>query len=460
VLVVLACGLLSSAAGARKSSHHKAGHSKNATLQLVLGGVAQGARAHMVLSGPHGIHRTIVTGARQVTIKGLRAGRYNLAAQQYTIGLSHNFPAGGVGFALPAKYHAKLRAGHKTVLVVFYNIRSGALRQSTPQPTSVVFAPNSTDPTSLVLPASANPQVGQFIYYPPSAQFPNGVFSKVTGVSPGSGGVSVSLAPASLLDAFPEINVAETIPIGNPPAGAAVDAFTGRPIARAADLTVSLSKDPFECGTSGGTLGLPIGFSPSLDAEIHRPLFGSLTARFVIGLTGSIGLDLSLPEGTSCSVEFAKAGPWPIGDIPIGPIQIPVEAEVSGKAIVGLSGPLEVHAHASLTTHVGFTYDSGMHGVFDATPSGSVSAHFGGGKVEVGPELKISAGLADTLDANVSAGLFDTVEGSGTDEYDYGVTFSADAGLEATGVGSVSQNLVEKFFRVGGAGGGYKVPNK
>jgi hypothetical protein len=236
------------------------------------------------------------------------------------------------------------------------------------------------------------------------------------------------------------------IPIGNPP-GAAADGLSLNPIARAADIKVSVSHGEFSCGSASPTLDLPLSLSPSLDAEIHKPLFGNLTVKFVIGINGSLGLHLVVPEGAGCDVTLGKLGPWPIGVIPIGPIEIPVSAELEGKASLTLDGPLTISANASLTSHAGFTYANGhLGGVFDATPSGNATVDFHGGNFQIGPELKISAGLADALDANVSAGLFDTLKGSSASAWGLGLTFSVEAGLEAEGIGSLSTTVADKYF--------------
>ena len=107
------------------------------------------------------------------------------------------------------------------------NIVSPSVRTSTPAPLS--FTGAATNPSSIVLPGGTNVKVGQIVYYPPSARFPLGVFSKVTAVSRQGGTVVVSLTPAALSDAFPSINVDVVLPISGPRSAAAaiVRTWTG-----------------------------------------------------------------------------------------------------------------------------------------------------------------------------------------------------------------------------------------
>jgi hypothetical protein len=154
-----------------------------------------------------------------------------------------------------------------------------------------------------------------------------------------------------------------------------------------------------------------------------------------------------LPGGTNVKVGQIVyyppgAGPFPIGVIPIGPIEIPVTASVKPSASLRTQGELKVDAGVNLTSHAGFTYSGGQFSrVFDATPSGHATAEFPGGSFKIGPELEIAAGLAETLDANVSV----AIQGSAS-AWQIGLDLDVEAALEAEGIGSLKLPVFEKFF--------------
>ncbi len=426
------------------AKHHVKG--ERGTLKIAVTGLQRGEHPSLKVRGPRGFHRTVRARGRAVTLKNLRVGTYRVAAKPATLKGSGRIPGGSRDYPSVSKASVRVHAGRRAHVKVRYgNIVSPTVRTSTPAPQS--FTGDATNPTTLALPGGTKVKVGQIIYYPPSARFPLGVFSKVTAVSSQGGTVVVSLTPAALSDAFPEINVSVVLPINAP--GSAADRALRFPVAHAASLSFDFVHGPFSCGSglsTPPTLSLPVSLSPSLDAQLHKPLGGSLSARFVIGFSGSAGIQLFVPEDTGCDVEFPGAGPFPIGVIPIGPIEIPVTASLKPSASLRTQGELKVDAGVNLTTHAGFTYSGGSFSrVFDASPSGHATAEFPGGSFKIGPELEIAAGLAESLDANVSVGLFHAIQGSAS-SWQIGLDLDIEAALEAEGIGNLKLPVFEKFF--------------
>jgi hypothetical protein len=425
------------------------GSTSRGSLHVRVGGLTRGQKGRLQVTGPHGF-RHVVTG-RTATFGRLRSGRYRIVAKAFKVG-------GGTDYASPAKLTAIVRAGRRTVVRLSYgNVISSKTRIAPAAPTKLFGNPQN--PSALVLPGGTNVHVGQILYYPPSSTFPIGLFSRVTSVERQGGQVKVTLTDASLDEAFPEIHVSQVIPIGNPPAQASdfESAFSGDPFAKiASGLNFSISHGPIDCGTSvtsPPTLNFPVNLSPALDVQINKPLGGSLSARFVVGLTGSAGIQLSAPEGTGCTAELASLGPYPIGAIPIGPVEIPVTASVKASASLELNGELTANASINLQTQAGFNYAGGhFSSVFSATPSGNATIDSHGGSFKIGPELEVAAGLADALDANVTAGLYDQLKGSSSSSYQFGVQFELEGALEATGVGTLSTSPYDKFFSLSSYG--------
>lgn len=58
-----------------------------------------------------------------------------------------------------------------------------------------------------MLPSTSTTRVGTILTAAPSSQLPGGLFDKVTGVSHSDGGTVVTLVPAHLADAFPELGI-------------------------------------------------------------------------------------------------------------------------------------------------------------------------------------------------------------------------------------------------------------
>jgi hypothetical protein len=446
VLAAMASAVLLLLGPVSALARHHASH-QHGTLRISASGLHHGEHPRLLVRGPHGFQRRVHAGKHALTLTRLRAGSYRITAKSTTLAAAAKIPAGSRDYASPTHVKARVRAGRTARVKLRYgNVIVPGVRISTPAPQS--FTGTATNPTSITLPGGSKVKVGQIVYYPPSARFPLGVFSKITAISHQGATVTVTLSPAALSDAFPEINVRVVLPISRPGGGAA-DRVFATPVAHAAGLSFDFVNGPFSCGSSLSTpptLSLPVSLSPSLDAQLHKPLFGSLTARFVIGLSGSAGIKLFVPEDTGCDVEFPGAGPFPIGVIPIGPIEIPVTASVKPSASIRTQGELKVDAGVSLTTHAGFTYSGGQFSrVFDASPSGHATAEFPGGSFKIGPELQIAAGLAETLDANVSVGLFHAIQGSAS-SWQIGLDLDVEAALEAEGIGSLKLPVFEKFF--------------
>ena len=444
-------GTLALAAPASARKHHAS--SRFGTLQIVVSGVGGGRSEHITVTGPRGFHRVITGATSKVTYRKVRPGAYSVNAAPT--------PArGGVDYAEPARVLTRVRAGGRAVVQVHYgNVVAKAVRQSTPAPAQVVGDPN--DPSAIVLPALSNVKVGQIIWYDPSPQLPLGMFDKVTAVKASGGNLLVSLTGASIGEAFPNLNLNESIPIApgtvnNAPSNAG-------PLARVSDEGPSFSFSfPSgilgECGSSLSSppsISFPLSASASLDASAHVSGGTLQDASVIFRFTGSAGVNLFVPDGTGCEkdfegVELAHFWLW------IGYVPVPVTIEAAPHVGVSLNGDLKINASATLNAHAGVIYQNG-HASQDSGYSitGSASGSFGGGKFELGPKLEVLLGLPHMLDANVDVGLYDFVKGTPS-SWESGVEVKGSAGIEADGIGSLSVELLSKDFPLFG----YPVPKE
>jgi uncharacterized delta-60 repeat protein len=375
-------------------------HGVRASLRVRIDGVVGGAHTLVTVTGPGGFQRSL---SRSQTLGSLRVGRYVLQAKPAVIARAvRGAPAGSELLPYATTIRVAVRRGKATTVKVRYAtiIRKGVGALSAP-PLQVLGS--TQDPTGLVVGSSRAPRVGQILSEAPSTSLPGGLFDVVTAVGRRGAQDVISLRPATLSEAFPELSLNTTVAL-QPASKARASSVFGPSLAHAADLPAvdfSVSRGPFSCGIVSGSV------APRLQIALSLPLVGSPSAHVVLEGTGNVNLDLGTSAGMSCSYTL-EAPPFQ-GWVPIGPVLVPVYGALQVVFSGSLSGPSIFNVGATLSAEGGIDYRNGKTTpVIAARASGHATAKLGcvAGTVSWLPTLEAGIGVKDPLaTANVHVDL-------------------------------------------------------
>jgi uncharacterized delta-60 repeat protein len=367
-----------------------------ASLRIRIDGAVGGARTSVMVRGPGGFQRVL---ARSQTLDGLRAGRYVLQAKSAVIARAvRGAPAGSELLPFATTIRVAVRRGKATTVKVRYAtiIRKGVGALSVP-PLQVLGS--TQDPTGLVVGSSRAPRVGQILSEAPSTSLPGGLFDLVTAVSRQGAQDLISLRPATLTEAFPQLALNTSVPLQPITVAHASSALFESPFARAADIPgidFSLGNGPASCGLVTGSL------DPSLQISISYPFNPSL--RVVLSAKGSLELDLATSSGMTCG--FTLSGPAFQDAVPIGPVLVPVygslDLNVGGKLTAASNAGVEL----SVSAEGGLSYQHGHTSpILNASAQGHAQVGCLSGAIQLLPTLEAGIGVKDPVAANVHTDL-------------------------------------------------------
>jgi uncharacterized repeat protein (TIGR01451 family) len=331
----------------------------------------------------------------------VRAGRYSFVVREVKIGRGHHVRAGSLDIPSAPRVQVRVRAGKTAIVAIRYGtIVSANVRRLSRGPISVSGEP--TDPSSIVLPASIHVSVGAILTAGPSATLPAGLFHVVTAVRRAGGHEVVELKPAHLTEAFPQLNINSQVSLA-PEATPATQA-------RAAEFdpaVVSFSKGDLQCQAPIAAPNFAFKQSVGLDTDVR--LFvptvfgipaGEPEGKVTLTLSASAALELTLPKDIGCSATHKFKALT--GEIPIGPVVLPVYAQVSLGATATIDPNLQLQAGASFAVTAGLEFHgSDAQAISEASGSAQASAS-GGGKFTGGPTITFAVGVPDFADLHVN----------------------------------------------------------
>ena len=400
-------------------------------LVVRVSGLPVGVRANVRVRGPAGFDR-ILTAGRSFSV---RPGVYRVLTLAVRFARTvRGVPAGSTALPARARGTALVRPGRTAVARARYGTIRDA-RVAVLHAASRTVIGNPRNPTALLMshPEAKGLRAGSILAQVPTRSLPGGLFDRVTAVTSTPRRVRVSLTPATLTEAFPQLDVHETVPLS-------FGALAGSPLGAKASVDLSkvdlsfsksLIKDMLEvsCGAPpNGWSFLPFGsLTPSVTADIHRGFLSLPYGKLTLDVSGTLGFDETIPSGAHC--EFTVDGPKATAVVFIGDVPVPVEGSVNLKLSFALNGAAHVHASSSVNVSAG----ANLHGSY-ATPildvkrhaSGSLSLN--GGAEQFGPEIQVGLGV-DQLNAHVEDSVYLAAKSNGPNcELDFGG--SAGIGLD------------------------------
>lgn len=403
------------------------------SLTFRVAGLPVGERANATLRGPHRLMRNL-SAARGVS--GLAAGAYTLVVRPVRLHRAvGNAPPGSVAIASPATVRVHVRGGRETTLVANYGtIRSSRDHGLVKLPLQVLGP--AAAPSGLVVAGNLRLPVGSIVSQAPSIKLPSGLFDVVTAVRSDARTTTLSLRPATLPEAFPQLDLKARIPLLRLPAKPA-SAHTASAAGAAFDL--SLAKDLVDSVVSASCgLALPPKTwavvpsfhvqPPVFSAEIRYGLFQPPAGKITTSLTSDAALDIKVPDKTHCDITATALQIG--GFVPIGPFFIPVEAKLQVTASMATTADDHLTVAGSVTSTGGMSFIGPVSSpIVDVHPRFGPISFKGAGSLSMGP--RIEAGLGG-LNTNIHVGLSALLSstGSTTGQCSLQLQFPVDVGAD------------------------------
>ena len=353
--------------------------SRTGTLHIVVSGLPRPTKASVIVRGPRGFRRVV----RSSTALTAPAGNYILSVTR--VRLRHRtgtIPSGSVALPIARTLRDRVRRGRATIVRVRYGtIQSGHVHRLIGAPERLVGS--DLAPSAIAVPFGRHPAVGSILTQAPSKSLPTGLFARVTAVKRSGSSAVLSLVPATLDQAFPELSVDTKVALQPMTSGAAQDAFA----AGFSPLDLSFGNDFFRCGgaiSSGNSFSFKSSMSVAATIDLHLPLIGTPHGQLSLELTGSQSLRFTV-SGVHCDASL------PVGYLQGVVLGVPVFVQVGVGGSLSSSGMMGT-VRGSTSVSVGIAF-SGAHVIpIHAVTPGVDSVVDGDGKLTIGPTLRLGIG--------------------------------------------------------------------
>ena len=335
---------------------------------------------------------------RPAVLDGLRPGRYELHARVVT--LTHSTagaPAGSTVLPTFGLVRVTVRPGVRVRAVVRYGTivssRDHVLRRA---PTKIVGP--ATDPSALLLaaPTATGLRTGSILAQAPSSALPAGLFDQVTAESHTAAGDLVSIRPAALTTAFPELDITATVPLTTAPQttrSASAAALSDVDLAFSHDLLDGLLEASCGAPPTGWSLSPSGTIGPVITLHLHRRYQVVPYGDFSLTLTGNLSVTVTIPTGTHC--DLTLPGPAFEGVIYVGEVPIPVTGSVNLVASVTSDDPVIANARAHLSVTAGMHFDGDRTSpILSLKAAGGGDVNAGGATISLGPAFQVGLGVS------------------------------------------------------------------
>ena len=243
-------------------------------------------------------------------------------------------------------------------------------------------------PSSITVTRSERAHVGMILTAAPSSGLPAGLFARVIAVRHVGRSDRLTLVPATLAEAFPELSVHADVALHQLSQAPAPDART----AGISPFDFSLGNDFLRCGaplTGGYSFSAQASLSANAIVDLHFPLFHQPYGQLSVSLTGSAGLAFGLPASLHCD-----------GSVPLPPLVgvvfgVPVYVQVSDVASVQTATAWNVGISGSLSLNGGITFKGRHVNPFFTAKAKPTVTSTGAGQISVGPQLELGIGAPE-----------------------------------------------------------------
>jgi uncharacterized repeat protein (TIGR01451 family) len=294
----------------------------------------------------------------------------------------------------------EVKAGRTSVVHLEYGtIINPNVQQLKLNPISVQG--NASNPSGIVLAGTIHIRAGTILTAKPSSKLPAGLFHKVVGIRRSGHRIVLKLKPAQLTEAFPQLDIDSAVTFA--PGKASVGTVRS---AGFEPLSASLTIGDFSCQVPlvASQLSAQQSFGINADVQLHIPTFfgipdGAPSGELALTLKASASLEALIKQGTGCSAEVSLP-PLP-GAIPVGPVVVPVYAQVGISGSASIESDLQVKASAGFSLTAGMEFHgTNVHNISGASAQASATAS-GAGTLSVGPQIRFAVGVALLADVHL-----------------------------------------------------------
>jgi hypothetical protein len=305
--------------------------SGSAELELVANGLPENVRASVVIHGS-GLERRALrfSGVRVVR---LPPGRYSVRVKRVVVtGAGRGVREGAVAYPDRSRVRTIVKGSGGNEVEVAY--RAVVNPRVQPLPSGIVrVIGDRADPSGVVLGPGVRPPAADTIYAAgPSTLLPRGLISKVVGVARTRAGLLVSLKAVPVTRAVPSLDYQGSIRLEPLDGGASPSRSL-----------LSLPERPQALRSVSRRCVPPklLRFKARLDKiELRQASLGAwppqMRLTLAVRTTESLGV-AAVAVGVNCDWSLANLGPYQAA-IPVGPIVVPVYAEVPIKAGIHVNG--------------------------------------------------------------------------------------------------------------------------
>ncbi len=349
-----------------------AARGSGSTLRITVARLPRGARARILVTGPHGVHRTLT-----------RTASIAVAPGGYVVTAAPVSTASGTYYARASRVRVRVRAGHGRTVPVSYGTMVSNLTSVVPPASTIELSGDPSGPRTLTLAgaAAANAAQGDFLASGPTSTAPYGYLVKVTSVDHVGSTAVLQVENANLMEAVPYGEIDEQASL-EPSAGAARVSlsralesghFSSGPIAhRASSKAIPLKVPNLECTASGSVAIVP-KFAiegPTVSFQAHWGWFLKLdSASLAVSVGEQMGLSASAGGGVECKLKkpialLPHSIPLPDITFAVGPVPIVItpslQVYLNGNASVSASVSASVDQQASVTVGAQYNHGSGF----------------------------------------------------------------------------------------------------
>lgn len=367
----------------------------DAALCLTIQGLPPELAAGVTITGPGGFTAT-ATASR--TFKNLAPGTYTIASKSVAFPKAiSDVPAGSKAYPNDEEIQVAVVAHKSAHATVDYgNIVSSRVRSLTPDVLALTGKP--TDPRTVTVAKAGHPTVGQIVIQVASQKLPAGLLHKVTAVTVSGKTARLTVTPAHLIDAFPQIDFDQHIDLQSSDPVKAKVAAAALP---AAELGLKMGNFTCQVPVSDSSITMTDTVTVGTDVAMDVPKrwgvpvglpYGKIA--MTVGVSRELAMLLRKNLGCTASVTLLTKP----GVIQVGPVPVPVffQLGAGGSLKVG-AGDLTGNAAAGFSVTGGLAFNgTRITNLSTSSGSGSVSLN-GAGKVSLGPTFKFAIGVPSVV---------------------------------------------------------------
>jgi hypothetical protein len=301
--------------------------------------------------------------------------------------------AGAVAFPTHGRIVIRVRSRRTARVTIGYGAIVNPSAKALPHPVLEVLG-DPNDPAAILLRAAGRrPRLGTIFVSGPGSSLPSGLLSRVVRVTRQGALLEVSLVAVPIEDAVPQLAYSGDVPMTLTSASLGAIGFART----RGGFSPDLRAESQNCASPR-----LLDFSAHLDSvDVRQAFLGAwppqMRLTLAVRTTESLGVSLATGE-INCSFDLGGVGPFQ-GEIPVGPVVIPVYATFPVTAAIDVQGSLNAGSFNFASTTV-----AQVAAGFDQN-SASLSEQGSNVWISGAPSLSGSADLSASIGVEAGIGI-------------------------------------------------------